>query len=483
MNVDRWLRKRFHPAYIVGWMCAGMLVGIGLAQVVHVPVGITVVMIVSLAAVIAFWNRRWYMIMMISAVGLVVGIIRGSEGLDSLRYIQTMADKNIVTEGIVAEDPELSARGDTRVSISSVAINGVLTNGQIWLTLRGEQSHIKRGDMIRVSGKTKNGFGPYQLTMSYPTIVGYRSSHDPMIAFRDNFVSALRKSVIEPAASLGVGFVVGQKTALPSSLEEQLRIVGLTHLVVASGYNLTILVRAAKRLFEKHSKFLVAFSSSSMIIGFMAVSGASPSMTRAGIVAGLSMLAWYYGRAFHPFLLLVYVAALTAMMNPMYLWSDIGWWLSFLAFAGVMIVAPLMTRLFVGEKKLPTIVQIIIETTAAQLMTLPLILLIFGNLPILSIIANLVTAPLIPMAMLLTSIAGLVTMLVPSFGAVIGLPAEILLSYFVAVVRWLSAPPWAQQSIAISVEAMVVVYSILVIIGVIVWRRTGINFRSQTIIE
>lgn len=176
---------------------------------------------------------------------------------------------------------------------------------------------------------------------------------------RDWFADTVRRAIPDPQAALGIGYLVGQRRALPPELDEALQIAGLTHVVVASGYNLTILVRLARRLFVRVSKYLAAFAASGMIGSFVLITGASPSMSRAGLVAGLSLLAWYYGRKFHPLVLLPFAAAVTVLIDPSFAWGDLGWQLSFTAFAGVMIIAPLGQAYFFGDKKPGTIRQIL----------------------------------------------------------------------------------------------------------------------------
>jgi competence protein ComEC len=184
---------------------------------------------------------------------------------------------------------------------------------------------------------------------------------------RDDFADHVRKAVDEPAASLGIGYLLGQKSALPPELVEALTVAGLTHIVVASGYNLTILVRLARRAFARVSKYLATLSGGVLIVGFIAMTGASPSMVRAGLVASLSMLAWYYGRKFHPVTLLALVAAATVLVNPSYAWGNLGWELSFAAFAGVMIVAPLLQAYFYGNEKPRLVPQILGEMLKKRL--------------------------------------------------------------------------------------------------------------------
>jgi competence protein ComEC len=326
-------------------------------------------------------------------------------------------------------------------------------------------------------------FGFFLFCQTTIIVIPKKKKHDSLIRLRDNFANALRAVVVEPAASLGIGFVIGQKSALPPELDDQLRIVGLTHLVVASGYNLTILMRFAKRIFETHSKFLVLSVSSGLVTTFIAISGASPSMVRAGIVAGLSLIAWAYGRKFHPVILILFVAAVTAMYEPIYLWADIGWWLSFLAFFGVLVISPLIINRMYKSKNASVFVQLVCETIAAQIITLPLILMIFGSLPVLALVANILTAPLIPVAMLVTAVAGVSSMVIPAIAPVLALPAEIILSYVVAVIRMLSSPTWSLVDVSISVQMCVSLFVMLALTILYVWKKTKYNFRSQSIID
>jgi len=484
MNIRAWPAKRFHACYGIGWACLGLVIGLGCAKIVSIqsPPFAVIFILVALTGYL-IWNGRLLALILVVVVSVVVGISRGEIVQSQLMTIESTVGSQIILQGKVFEDPQLSDRGDTKLVLKDIVIDNHSVRGQIWVTLRGPQE-IGRGDSITVAGKATEGFGPYSVSLAYSSLLEIVPSRDGIRQLRDRFAESVRTYIVEPAASLGLGFVIGQRSALPSTLDDQLRIVGLTHIVVASGYNLTILVRFAKRLLEKKSKYATMLLSSVLILGFIAVSGASPSMIRAGLVTGLSIAAWYYGRRFHPILLIIYVMALTAMYDPMFLWADVGWWLSFLAFAGVLIVAPLSMRIvFKNSESKNSLVHIGFETMAAQIMTLPLILLLFGELPLLSLIANLLAAPFIPFAMALTFIAGVCGMTISAIAPIIALPAEIVLSYFVALVRFLATPEWAQQSIAFGVVDMVLSFGMIGIIVLIAWWKTGHNFRSQSIVD
>ncbi|MNL17502.1 Competence protein [compost metagenome] len=344
---------------------------------------------------------------------------------------------------------------------------------------------MKRGDRVSVEGRLEEGFGVFSAVVYRAEVQRVERPEPGDVArqVRDWFANAVRLAIPDPQASLGIGYLVGQRRALPEDLAAALQIAGLTHVVVASGYNLTILVRLARRLFTKVSKYMSALMASGMIVSFIAITGASPSMTRAGLVAGLSLLAWYYGRKFHPLILLVLVAAVTVLISPSFAWGDLGWQLSFAAFAGVMIVAPLAQRYFFGARKPGTIRQILGETVAAQLVTLPILVLAFGQFSNVAVVANLLVLPLVPLAMLLTFIAGITGLILPSVAGLVGAPAQWLLQYMIGVAEYLSKLPWAQTQIEINGWFVAVSYIVIILGCVYVWRKTKYDLRDSNIVE
>lgn len=480
------LKRKMYVSWQIAVICGGVFIGVFLAQYLKVSsVLMTVGLAVSVLCVtFAVWWRFLYLIPLLIVGGILLGLWRGSLSQAELTQLHRLYGHIVVPEGTVKEDVDVGASGQSIIRLDNLIIEDENINGVLWATTADDQD-IKRGDKLVVKGELSEGFGSFAATMYRADIIKviHPVPGDVARVIRDWFADSVRQAVPEPQASLGIGYLVGQRRSLPADLSMALQIAGLTHIVVASGYNLTILVRLAKRLFEKVSKYMSALSASAMIVIFIAITGVSPSMSRAGLVAGLSLAAWYYGRRFHPVALLSFAVAVTVLINPSYAWGDLGWQLSFAAFAGVMIVAPLLQRYFFGEKKPGLIKQILGETISAQLATAPILIAAFGQLSNVAIVANLLILPLVPLAMLLTFMSGIGSLLVPMAAEIIGMPATWLLQYMVSVAEHMASLPWAVGTFDLSAIGVILCYAGLVAFCFYLRRATGFNLREVNIVE
>ncbi len=433
---------------------------------------------------VALWRRNVYLIGVVLVAGMLFGLWRGGIERTQLVIYEQIKGGVVQIGGVVSEDIDTGKKGELVLRLHSVTIEGRPVAGKLWVSVRSH-ADIKRSDIVMLSGKLSEGFGGFSGAVYNAKLDRVERSEvgDVALKLRDWFADNIRQAVPDPQAALGIGYLVGQRRALPPDLDEALQIAGLTHIVVASGYNLTILVRLARRLFAKISKYTAALAASGMIASFIAITGMSPSMSRAGLVAGLSLLAWYYGRKFHPLVLLPLAAAITLLVNPSYAWGDLGWQLSFAAFAGVMVLAPLGQRYFFGEDKPSTVRQILGETVAAQITTLPIIILAFGQFSNVAVIANLLILPFVPLAMLLTFIAGVGVLVAPGVASLIGLPASWLLQYMVEVARYLAGVPWAQTALEVNGYVAIGAYIGLVALCIYLWRVTKYDLRESNIVE
>lgn len=472
-----WWKQNVHISWLIALSCALFVVGVAGALVVrvHFVVGLLGFIIILVGWAVA----RVYMLPVVAVASFCLGGSYGSAHIaERSRYEQFLG--NIVTiKGRVREDPSRSASGATSLQLGAVSINSTPMPGAVFVSARSARD-VKRGDVVEVRGLAREGFANFPISLNATGLT--RVIRSPMAdvgrVVRDWFADKVRQVIKEPQASLGIGYLTGQKSALPPDLSEALKIAGLTHIVVASGYNLTILVQLARRLFLRISKYTSAVSSSAMILSFMAITGLSPSMTRAGLVSGMSLAAWYYGHTFHPLVLLPIAAAMTVAAQPSYAWGDLGWQLSFAAFAGVMIVAPLFQAYFFGKARPSNLRQILGETIAAHAVTVPIIALSFGVISNVAIIANLLVVPLVPLAMLLTFVCGIGVIVSAPFIELLAAPTSWLLEYMVQVARMVADIPWAQSELIIPPYAWLGYAALLAATCLYMYKRSDYNFRD-----
>lgn len=474
-----WLLNKVHPSWFIGCLCSGYLIGVASVLVI-VDYEIQMLLWLILLCILFIVVRRCRItILVVIVLGLMAGFWRGQYIAEKNSKYQNLYGSMVSVSGKVSQDVSYGLKGDQRITLTDIKIHNEEYAGKLWIS--AHNTEIKRGDNLKVSGNLSPGFGNLSGAIYKANIIEINRPNpgDVTRKFRDWFADSVRRGIPNVQASLGLGYLVGLKSALPPELEEDIKATGLTHVVVASGYNLTILVIFCRSLFLRISKFIATLASLLMIGSFMLITGLSPSMTRAGLVAALGLLVWYYGRKTHPFVLLSLAAAVTVIVDPTYIWGDLGWYLSFTAFIGVLVLAPLLQAYYWGPKKPPNAFwKLIIETSSAQIVTTPIILGSFGLFATYALLANLLVLPLVPIAMLLTFIAGVAGFLTPNLATILSYPATLTLTYSTSVISKVASLPNAQIEIEFNPELIIASYILLGALITYLIRRTKFDFRN-----
>lgn len=173
-----------------------------------------------------------------------------------------------------------------------------------------------------------------------------------------------------------------------------------------------------------------------MIIIFMLIVGFTPSMTRAALVASLSLVVGYVGRKFTPLRLIGFVAMLTLMISPINL-ASLGWQLSFASFFGILVLGPRIQKVMYGGKKPPWLASMLITSISTSIVCAPILIYNFGSISLLSLAANLVILPTLPYAMLGMMLTG-VTSVLPFLGSMVATLTRWLLDLHIWVIYFLS---------------------------------------------
>lgn len=397
--------------------------------------------------------------------GLGVGWWRGSVFGLRMQGDAALYDKEVTLVGQASDEAVYGKQYQLEFTLQHVQI--IKPYGRIFtgsLTIGGfGTTAVYRGDVVVVTGKLKRSLGNSVGAVRFAKLQVVHHDSSWLNAFRRRFIAGMQSALPEPVASFGLGLLIGQRSTLPDDINSQLRRVGLTHVIAVSGYNLTIIVMACRRLLAKRSKYQTLMACLVVMGLFLLATGSSPPIVRASIVSVLSIWAWYYGRSIKPVVLLLVSGAITVVMYPPYLWGNVSWYLSFLSFFGVLVLGPPVTRRLCGEREPKLLAAVVIETVCATVAVLPYSLYIFGQVSVVGLVANVLTVPLIPLAMCLSLIAGLGGMLCSAAAGWVAWPAVLLLTYILDIAAFLSRVPHAYiENIGFSWRAMACLYATIV---------------------
>jgi len=299
-----------------------------------------------------------------------------------------------------------------------------------------------------------------------------------LFSIKNIYLSGLQNALTEPMSSLAGGITVGDKRSLGERLSEQFRRTGLVHIVVLSGYNITLIVGALMLLVRHRSLTSRFLFGGGIIIAFVLMTGASATGVRAGAMAVIALLAAATFRKYAIDRALAITAAAMALWNPHVLLHDPGFQLSVLATLGLIHIAPVIERKISFMPARLQLRAITAATLGTQIAVMPLLLYQTGILSVVSLPANLLILPVIPAAMVASFVAGIAGILDGPFAVVAGLPAHILLLYVIKMTEFFASIPFGTVTLpAFSGWLVVAVY----VVGVFtLWRlRSAVQSRSN----
>lgn len=472
-----WGKGCIRRTTIISFGLVFFLIGLALGRHWQVSVWLSLAGAIGLSPLL--FSRNTLSLLSICVIGLLLGCWRGAVFTQRMLPYSTLAKRPMVILATATSDAVYGPRTQLEFDVGQIKLIKPYRQNLVGtIGVRGfGEPMIYRGDKVLVAAKLYPSRGSRSGRLSFAKIQKISSDNSVIHKLQRRFAASLQSVLPEPLGSLALGVLIGQRTTLPDDVNQQLSTVGLTHIVAVSGYNLTIVVLFARRGLGKRSKYQSTIATLGLIGLFLAVTGASASIVRAAIVSCLSLLAWYYGRTFKPHLLILLAATITAGAFPPYLWTDIAWWLSFLAFAGVLMVAPLAQKHLRWNER-HTFLLLLLEAWAAQLMTLPIIMFTFGRLSLVALLANLLVVPLVPLAMATSFVAGLAGMVLPAVGGWVAWPAKVLLVYMLDVVRLLARLPKASIDQSISAAQLVAAYG-LISAAVFTWSRKKVKLTDR----
>ncbi len=342
------------------------------------------------------------------------------------------------------------------------------------------------GQVIQIQGKLRTfSFpdGKKIFTMYHPKISLQEDSSNPIAAVANTIrlrTRALYTSILPPVpSSLLMGMVFGANEKFPDDFRKALQATGVLHVIAASGMNVTFVSSALLFLLGLFMRRRVALVFGCMgIIFYVFLVGFQPSILRASIMGILAFGASLLGRQNIGIVALLISGYGLLIWQPIFL-ADVGFQLSFLATLGIMLLKPVLDqplRMFgkIGEG----LGESVTTTTAAQLGTLPVLLSVFGQVGVLSILVNALVLWTIPFIMVFGSLAAIAGLFIPQVGQLFLYPAYPFLVFFEMIVSFFGKSNLVISGVALPTAVWVGYYLLLAAVVVLQRRRERLCSRS-----
>jgi competence protein ComEC len=432
-------------------------------------------------------------------VTLVGGAIYFQTSLPTVNenYLQFYNDQGIVElKGIVAQDPDVGDK-TTNLHLSAqeikVSEEWRQVSGMALLTVPRYPAY-NYGDVLLVKGKMEtppqlDGFD-YQnylarqetySIMRYPEVEALATGEGArplawIYSLRDRFSQTLARVLPEPQASLAQGIILGIRTNIPASLEDEFVRSGTAHILAISGINLTIvagiLVSLGIWAFGRR-RYIYIWVALSIIWLYTLLTGLHPPALRAAIMVSLFLTADFLGRQRSGMIALFLAAAVMVGINPQVLW-DASFQMSFGAMGGLIFICPPLQSLgrkavtaTVGEEgTLPRVANVLTDSFSvslgATLAVWPLTAYYFGVISWVGPLATFLALPVLPAIIVTGVLAGIFGLAFIPLGQAISWLTWLFLSYTMVIVKIFAAIPSSSiETNTLEVSLLVIYYAVL----------------------
>jgi competence protein ComEC len=430
-------------------------------------------------------------------------------GVGALRYaIKDYHELMVPTStGIVASEPEHRDK-DTRFVFEA-------NNGERVLVSTDMYSSVKYGDRIEIEGKLKRpgvieeedgksfdyakflskddiyytmSFAKIRLSDGQTTFDSRSSSGHSLrwsvrlvrelLNIKNKFVHRIKSILPEPESSLLAGLIVAGKEALPEKVLNDFKNAGVVHIVVLSGYNITVIADFFLLTLVGLSLRKRMLVSGIGILFFVLMTGASASIVRASIMAIAVLLGKALHRPYSAPRALVLTGTIMLLFNPKLLVFDPSFQLSFLAMLALIYVEPIISnRLgFITERL--GLRGLVAVTLATQLTVLPFLLYSSGSVSIVSLFTNLLILIIVPYTMLVGFVATILSFVSTTLAWPFAFLAHICLSWILLVAHFFGNLSYA--NIKVSHFPLWLTLVIYICMTLVIWSTSRSSLRQTS---
>jgi competence protein ComEC len=409
---------------------------------------------------------------LVGMAAALAGFLAGGARLHSLDAgaLRARPGQPVTVEGFVAGVPRRNGdEVDVRVDSPRGAVLVVAPEPVGELTVGSEiqaKGVLEMPEPWRAGYLRRQGVAMTLRTERIEELPGRRGGFAGWIdGIRERAEVALGRGMPEREAALARGFVLGEDDRIDHGTREDFQRSNLTHLLAVSGENVILLCVLAWPLLALLGVPLRArlVGALCLIAIYVPVTGAGPSIQRAGVMGAAGLVAALADRPRSRWYAVLLAAAVTLAVNPR-ADGDVGWQLSFAAVIGIMLWARRLASLLSGSRKRGSaraaLAEAVAVTVSATVATAPLMAEAFDQLSPAALPANVLAAPAVAPAMWLGMLAGIAGQLPLLPVEPINWLASLCLAYIAQIAHWLAAPRWALLTVHLgSVWSVVAAYA------------------------
>jgi competence protein ComEC len=290
------------------------------------------------------------------------------------------------------------------------------------------------------------------------------------LAIRGRIVDVIEKSLPEQQAGLLNGMLIGYRQGLSKEVQDAFRDAGLMHIMAVSGANVAFLILPVSLLLKLLG--IRKKAANLMIIAFLnlfvCITGFEPSVLRAVFMACVLLVSSLLYREPDVYSAMAVSCIIMLAINPSMLFN-IGFQLSYAATLGIVMLYANISKL-VSCKLIPKkAADVLGATLAAQAGVLPITLIHFNRISLISVLPNILAAPLLEIITILGAIMAIVGQFSIILSRLIGYLNNVFLIVVLYITKWSSAVPYASiTTITPSFVATAIYY---VIVWFLFWYK------------
>lgn len=208
----------------------------------------------------------------------------------------------------------------------------------------------------------------------------------------------ITRYVSYPYDGIVSGMVFGYQGGIPESTEALFRSTGVLHVLVLSGYNITLLaglLMVLLRTLPHRAKIVVVII---MVIVLVMVSGAEVAAVRAGVMGIIGFASMVLLHRYNAFRALCVAYLIFFFYSPTMIFFDPGFHLSFLAALSMIVIIPKAEGVFwfIPVTRYINLRELIVLALVMPLVMLPYTVYFSGAVPLSTVAANIVLSVVTP---------------------------------------------------------------------------------------